>query len=165
MSYHKEYYAKNKEKLRASAKARYEANKEAIKERAQARHNAVKDTPEFKAKKAAYSRKRYAENKEKMRASADAWRAANRGKTNAYTAERRAKKLQATPALTEDELWMITEVYDLCAERTRVTGVIHHVDHVVPLQGTHVSGLHVPWNLQVLTAHDNISKSNSWEVS
>ena len=69
---------------------------------------------------------------------------------------------QAKPRwLTEDHEFFIEEIYSLRDLRTEVTGVVHHVDHIVPLKGKDVCGLHVPWNLQVITAKDNLSKSNS----
>ena len=40
---------------------------------------------------------------------------------------------------------------------------LHHVDHVVPINHPLVCGLHVPWNLQVLTGPDNVRKSNSFD--
>ena len=69
---------------------------------------------------------------------------------------------QAKPKwLTEEHKFSIEEIYSLRDLRTEVTGVVHHVDHIVPLKGKDVCGLHVPWNLQVITAKDNLSKSNS----
>ncbi len=84
----------------------------------------------------------------------------NRNK-HAYTAKlakRRAQKLKATPKwLTKDQLWLIQQFY-----AARQPGF--HVDHIVPLQGENVCGLHVPWNLQILPAEENITKSNKFEA-
>lgn len=79
----------------------------------------------------------------------------------ANQAKRRVAKLKRTPNwLTDKDLWLIDEVYSLAALRTKLTGAKWHVDHIVPLQGKTVSGLHVPQNLQVILARDNIAKHN-----
>lgn len=83
------------------------------------------------------------------------WAKDNPGKANAKVAKRRSKKLQATPEWSD--LQAIQAFYEACPEG-------FHVDHIVPLQGKLVSGLHVPNNLQYLTATDNLSKGNKHEL-
>ena len=84
----------------------------------------------------------------------------------ANQAKRRAAKLQRTPNwLTHDDIWLIQEIYDLAQIRTHKLGFAWHVDHIIPLQGQYVSGLHVPSNLQVIPGRDNIAKNNAFEVA
>lgn len=82
-------------------------------------------------------------------------------KYNNIRSRYRAAKLRAIPKwITQDQLRQIEYVYRLASISTELTGILHHVDHIIPLQGINVSGLHVPWNLQVLTSVDNIRKGN-----
>ena len=77
------------------------------------------------------------------------------------TARRKAKKLLATPKwLSASDLIAIKCKYSLATMFTTYSGVAHAVDHIVPLQGKTVCGLHVPWNLKVITALDNLKKGN-----
>jgi hypothetical protein len=85
----------------------------------------------------------------------------NPAKMNAKNAKRRAAKTQATPPwLNWFQEAQIEEFYELASARTMQTGIYYEVDHIVPLRGKTVRGLHVPWNLQLLTADANIRKKN-----
>lgn len=106
----------------------------------------------------------YLANQEKYKARSLKWKAENKDKWNAKCMERYAAKLRACPKwLSEDDRWLIEQAYELAQIRERVCGGKWHIDHIVPLRGNTVSGLHVPWNLQVIPASVNCSKRNSWK--
>ena len=80
---------------------------------------------------------------------------------NALEAKRNASKLHATPSwLSKEHKQQIVDIYEQAKLAEQLTGVEHHVDHIEPLQGEDRRGLHVPWNLQILTASENLAKHN-----
>lgn len=120
-------------------------------------------------------------HKDKLNAKSKAWRAKNPDKFKlsgkksrikryplilANNAQRRAMRLQATPNwLTSIHKAQIQEFYDIAIARNMQTGIKHDVDHIIPLIHNDVVGLHVPWNLQVLTRRENRIKSNKLELN
>jgi len=95
----------------------------------------------------------------------------NPGYYSSKESERRARKAQATPPWVTKE--MQVEIQNMYNLRDRLNGLTVsdlEVDHVVPLNGKTVCGLHVPWNLQLLSKKANVSKGNRrwpdmWEIS
>jgi hypothetical protein len=85
-----------------------------------------------------------------------------KARKTAHQIKRKCDQMSRTPPWADLEA--IKAVYAKATALTRETGMPHHVDHVVPLRGRRVSGLHVAANLQVLPAAENISKGNRFEV-
>jgi hypothetical protein len=103
----------------------------------------------------------YSKNRVNKLEKRKAWGLHNRVRLNITQAKYRAAKLNATPRWLTKEHWdQINYQYGKCHLLSQQTGVSCHVDHIIPLQGKSVCGLHVPWNLQILIAEDNIKKSN-----
>lgn len=130
----------NPERLRANRKRAYHRNPEPI--RAQASDY-------------------YSKNVDRVKAYQKKWRNENPAACLALKAKRRARKLKATPNwLTREHHAEIEDFYLIASTLTAHMGEPYHVDHIVPLKGSRVCGLHVPWNLQVLTGVENSRKKN-----
>jgi len=145
IEFSKQYYIKNKKQISQTKKEYRDANKEII---------------------ATTKKLNYEKYKEKHLAQKKEYRALNKGKINALNAARKKVIKQQTPNWVDTvEKWFILETYELAALRTKMFGFSWNVDHIIPLQGKIVSGLHVPSNLQVIPAIENIRKKNKYEVS
>jgi hypothetical protein len=108
-----------------------------------------------------YLRKWRAENKDKAAKQHKQWVRDNRDVVNAKAAKRRAGRCNQTPSWANEQL--IAAYYKEAKRLEELTGIKFHVDHIIPLQGELVSGLHVETNLQLLPAHENQAKNNSFD--
>lgn len=154
--YMSDYYIKNREAVLERTKA-YQA-REDVQAREKERHARrwIANRDELIAK-----RKQRLEDPKVNQAWLEYLKDHYRSNKPAYLAKwakRRAQKLNATPAWADMDA--ITAVYEEAKRLTLETGVQHEVDHIVPLVHPLVCGLHVEWNLQILTWTANRSKSN-----
>lgn len=168
--YNGDYYVDNSDVIKENTSEYYYANhEEGLEYRRNYHHENYQN---FKEKKKEYQlanyeyfqkyyEEYYLEHREERLECVRLYVFLNRGKVNALKALYRAMKLQATPKwLTKEHKQQIQEIYIESTRLTKETGIKHVVDHIIPLQGRIVSGLHVPWNLQILTFSENSKKSN-----
>jgi len=135
-----EYFAAyNKSPAGAAAKARYYAeNREAVIAKALTRPTEAK--------------RRYR----------DSWKTNNPERVKADTSNRRRRHREATPPwLTRAQKTEMRQMYQAAMAISKVSGESYVVDHIIPLRSESVCGLHVPWNLRIVTRHENAVKSNA----
>jgi hypothetical protein len=169
------WYELNKEKAIAKAAARYAEKREvclasqaeyrsANSEHINAKIRAHRAGP-GRDKKAAYDAQYKDRNRESCNAMTRAWANRNAEKVLANTQQRRAgRRLRVNQQDMELLCLVAQEANRLVKLREQATGMKWEVDHVVPLVGKRVSGLHNPFNLAVIPMAANRRKSNSFEV-
>ena len=122
---------------------------------------------EKKQKKREYDKAYYLKHADRIRErtnkAAPGWRKRNPAKYLAIRYGRVKNLKQATPQwLTEGQWEQMNDLYLLARECCTLTGDKYHVDHIVPIKGRNVCGLHVPWNPQVLPQDINDKKGNDY---
>jgi len=159
---HKIWADANKEKLYVYNQQWFEANKEITAERNKNWYSDVNNL----AKKAKKMRDYYSNNQDTVKENVKLRRINNPHIERVSSANKRATKLQRTPCwLSKNDADKIKDIYKLASVKSKETGVLWHVDHIIPLRGKNVSGLHVPHNLRVVPASENLRKSNKWDES
>ena len=147
-----EHYQKNRERVLVRQRRYREANPG--KKQEQDRRYYVKNRERISEEKRLY----YEANIEQKLASVRRWQKANPEKLAAIAAKRRAAQINRTPAWADLET--IKLYYEARQAISEATGRDYHVDHMIPLRGKTVSGLHVPSNLQIIPAEHNLRKKN-----
>lgn len=109
----------------------------------------MKTDPDFRVKR-----------RTQKNATGSKWRKAHRGEKSAEWAAWYADRLQRTPPWAD--LKAIRKIYEESHRITKETGLEHHVDHIIPMRGKLVSGLHIAENLRVLPGPENLAKGSKF---
>ena len=158
-AYQKTYAQKNREAANKRNREWKKANPEKVKEmhkKYAEKHKEVLAAKSLRWKKA---------NPERVAEVSRKTRLKNKARVLATKAKYRASKRNKTPIWADKEhLWLIKQAYELAILRTKQFGFLWHVDHIIPLNGVNVSGLHVIENIQVIPAAENLLKNNKYEI-
>lgn len=156
--YHAKYRSENKEKIKSDMREYQKDNAAILSEKKKA----------YAAANVDLIRKQQAEshfkNRDARRESQREYVKSNRHIFNAKNSRRRAAKLQSIPSwFGEFDAFVLSEAHKLTSLRESMFGFKWHVDHIVPLQGKTVCGLHIHNNIAVIPAIDNIRKKNRYD--
>lgn len=143
-SYEKRYYRKTADKQRFAKRANT--------------RKYIETKKDFKIFKKEYDKAYFLKNRKKILERCSFYSKSNPSMGLVKMNVRRARKLQAMPSWADID--KITLVYKKAKWLESITGLKYHVDHVIPLKGKNVCGLHIWENLQILEASINLSKSN-----
>lgn len=157
VEYGRQYRQLTKEKRFLYNKQRWEKQKqdeEFIKKERQRQREYYKNNPD---KQTVRHRKYYASNTIKINSKNKKYYKEHKAEKLAHVRKRQANILKAVPKWADLE--KIAEIYKQREKISRETGISHHVDHIIPLKGKNVCGLHVEYNLQIISAEQNLRKS------
>lgn len=168
--YRKEHYLKNKEKYFDNARRYKENNPFRKQETDRARRfrllEEIRAYDKFrfqrdKDKRLALSREWAKNNPERRREIGRKWTKNNPEHVSIQANIRHRRISNATPKwLTQEQLDYMKYLRKLASNLSKETGIPHEVDHIHPVRGKNFCGLHVPWNLRIITRQENMAKGN-----